>query len=65
MAAWATGVSLTTWSRWERGRTEPPAETARRALALMTEQDQLLAAGAPRGGITIGVDAPQLAEVKR
>lgn len=37
-AAWAN-VSLSTWQRWEQGRTEPRAEEARRVIALMLQYE--------------------------
>jgi hypothetical protein len=39
-SGWAN-VSLTTWSRWERGLTEPSAEEARRVVKLMWEWELL------------------------
>jgi transcriptional regulator with XRE-family HTH domain len=48
-AAAHVNVSLTTWSRWERGRTEPAAEEARRCHRLMEVHDRRLGPTLPPG----------------
>jgi DNA-binding XRE family transcriptional regulator len=38
-ASGIAGVSLTTWSRWERGQSEPDAHLARQATASMADYE--------------------------
>jgi transcriptional regulator with XRE-family HTH domain len=45
-AAAIAGVSLTSWSRWERGETEPHPEMARRVLQDLRTWDEERAAWA-------------------
>jgi transcriptional regulator with XRE-family HTH domain len=48
-AAGIVGVSLTTWSRWERGQTEPQLDMARAAHEAMAYYDRQFQAQFERG----------------
>jgi transcriptional regulator with XRE-family HTH domain len=50
-AAAIVGVSLTSWSRWERGVTEPPVDLARAAVEAMRYYDQQFEAQFERGAL--------------